>query len=158
MHKQTLAAKLYAGLCDIFFGLINMIVNNCFIIYSHTAKSEGRKILKADFLQDMALSLCKPFALERYEKCGLYLPDDLKDKIKTTFVLGPQGAVADPAEEPFSGRKKGVTKKKCKFDEKGATYSGLDLCHGTQCNHQTICSKHSVLLCKDCYESVKKHL
>ena len=96
----------------VFFGLDNMVVNNSFIIYYHTAKTEGRKVSKADFLQDLAYSLCKPFALERLEKHGRYLSDELKDKIKTTFVQTPQGAVAaDPAEEPFTGWKKGVTKK-----------------------------------------------
>ena len=143
-----------------FYGLINMIMNNNFIIYAHTAKSDGRKTLKADFLQDMAYSLCKPFAQEKHEKFGHYLPDDLRDQTKTTFNLGPQqeGAEADPAQQPFTGRMKGGTEKKCKFDAKGSTYSGLDCCHGTKCKHQTICRKHLVLLCKYCYESVKKNL
>ena len=95
-----------------FFGLSNVIVNNCFIIYAHTAKAEGRKVSKVDFMQDLAYSLCKPFALERLENYGRYLSDDLKDKIKTTFVQRPQGAVAaNPAEEPFTGWMKGATKK-----------------------------------------------
>ena len=60
----------------------------------------------------MAYSLCKPFALERLENYGRYLSDDLKDKIKTTFVQRPQGVeAADLAEEPFTGMMKGVIKK-----------------------------------------------
>ena len=115
----------------IFYGLCNLIVNNSFIIYAHTANADGRKVGKLDFLQDMAYTLCKPLALERLEKYGRYLSDELKDKIKSTFVQGQQGAVAavDPEEEPFTGWKKGVIKKRCKFDTRGSHYSGLNLCH-----------------------------
>ena len=100
-----------------FFGLNNVIVNKCFIIYAHTAKAEGHKVSKFDFLQDLAYSLCKPFALERLENSGRYLSDELKDKIKTTFVQRPQGAeAADPKD--FTGWVNGEKKKRCKFEKK----------------------------------------
>ena len=140
----------------VFYGLCNLIVNNAYIIYAHTAKTEGRKVEKMDFLQDMAYSLCKPLALERLEKYGRWLSDELKDKIKSNFVQGQQVAVAavDP-EEPFTGVKRGDIKKRCKYDARSSHYSGINLCHGKECKKQPICQHHSVLLCKDCYEKVK---
>ena len=146
----------------VFYGLLNMIVNNAYIIYAHTAKTEGRRVEKMDFLQDMAYSLSKPLALERLEKYGRWLSDELKDKIKSNFVQGQQVAAAAAAavdpEEPFTGWKKGDTKKRCKYDARSAHYSGKNLCHGNECRNQPICQHHSVLLCKDCYEKVKHHL
>ena len=146
----------------VFYGLLNIIVNNAYIIYAHTAKTEGRRVEKIDFLQDMAYSLSKPFALERLEKYGRWLSDELKDKIKSNFVQGHQVAAAAAAavdpEEPFTGVKKGDTKKRCKYDARSAHYSGKNLCHGSECRNQPICQHHSVLLCKDCYEKVKHQL
>ena len=143
----------------IFYGLINIIMNNTFIIYSHTAKAEGRKVTKNSFIEDLAYTLCKPFALERLESSGRYLSLELRSKIQTTFAPRPQGAEAvDPAEEPFTGVMRGEIKRKCKFDEKGSRYTGNFLCHGKDCNHQNVCMSHSVFLCKTCYSKVKDHL
>ena len=73
----------------IFYGLTNIIMNNTFIIYSHTAKAEGCKVTKAGFLEDLAYSLCKPLALERLENYGRYLTLEVGNKIKTTFTPRP---------------------------------------------------------------------
>ena len=142
-----------------FFGLNNVIVNNCFIFYAHTAKAEGRKVSKVDFMQDLAYSLCKPFALERLENHGRYLSDELKDKIKTTFGQTPLGAVAADPAEPFTGWKKGPSRKRCPYDDgSNSHFSGLNRCHGKDCKNTSICSHHSVLLYKACYEKIKNHL
>ena len=157
-HSDTGRKTVRWPMC-IFYGLTNIVMNNTFIIYSHTAKSEGHKVEKTSFVEDLAYSLCKPFALERLENYGRYFSLELRNLIKTTFAPRPQGAEAvDPAEEPFTGVMRGEIKRKCKFDPKGSTYSGVNLCHGKDCNHQNVCQKHSVLLCKTCYDKVKDHL
>ena len=157
-YSDTGRKTVHWPMC-IFYGLTNIIMNNTFIIYSHTAKAEGRKVTKTNFIEDLAYTLCKPFALERLENYDRYLSLELRSKIETTFAPRPQGAEAvDPAEEPFTGVMRGETKRKCKFDEKGSRYTGVFLCHGKDCNHQNVCMSHSVLLCKTCYYKVKDHL
>ena len=48
-----------------FYGLCNMIVNNAYIIYAHTAKTEGRRVEKMDFRQDLGKG--RNFPLERLQ-------------------------------------------------------------------------------------------
>ena len=110
-HSDTGRKTVRWPMC-IFYGLLNIVMNNSFIIYAHTAKAEGHKVTKTSFIEDLAYTLCKPLALERLESSRRYLSLELRTKIQNTFAPRPQGAEAvDPAEEPFSGVMRGDTKK-----------------------------------------------
>ena len=155
-HSDTGRKTARWPMC-IFYGLLNIVMNNSFIIYQHTAKAENRKVTKTNFIEDLAYTLCKPFALERYERNRRYLSLELRTQIQNTFA--PQGAAAvNPADEPFTGAMRGDIKRRCKFDAPGSRYTGTFQCHGIDCNHQTVCLSHSVFLCKTCYAKVKDHL
>ena len=154
-HSDTGRKTARWPMC-IFYGLLNIVMNNSFIIYQHTARAENRKITKTSFIEDLAYTLCKPFALERYESHGRYLSVELRAQIQNTFAPTPQGV--DPADEPFTGAMIGDVKRRCKFDERGSRYTGKYQCHSKDCNHQNVCLSHSVFLCKTCYAKVKDHL
>ena len=52
-HSDTGRKTVRWPMC-IFYGLLNMVMNNTYIIYAHTAKTEGRRVTKTNFIEDMA--------------------------------------------------------------------------------------------------------
>ena len=56
----------------IFYGLINIVMNNAFIIYR--SRQENRHPEKYDFLQTVAYHLARPHAIVRYQAGHQYLP------------------------------------------------------------------------------------
>ena len=76
-----------------FYTLINIIMNNSYIIYKKRPNREYRE--KCDFLESMAFNLCKPWALHRFHVMLVRHPY-LKSLIANTFNLSQQERLQVP--------------------------------------------------------------
>ena len=74
-------------LCS-FYALLNIIVNNAWIIYRHQTEDQERTD-KIDFMQNMAYELCLPFVQHRHSRIGKYLPRPIQNAMETVFNVDP---------------------------------------------------------------------
>ena len=98
----------------IFYGLINIVMNNAFIIYK---SRQDHRFEKYDFLQTVAYHLARPHALVRYQTGHQYLSKEIRDSLKHLFNLeGDVAGQAQPAAGVLPmGIQKADVRKRCYF-------------------------------------------
>ena len=80
----------------IFYGILNIIVNNAWIIWSSQPSSDDRH----DFTMAMAYDLCRPWAVTRYNTKARYWSNAVRDMVKSTFNVTVAPAPPDAAPQP----------------------------------------------------------
>ena len=145
-------------LCN-FYGLLNIVMNNAWIIFNSRPVNRGNE--KFDFMQLLAFNLCKPYADHRYRESSQHLPHDLRTMMRNTFNLEGEGpppppdAEEDPAlaeEAPLPARRLSEKRQRCRFCPTASTSSGKVVCNGTFCGGRNVCPRHSVIMCRDCWQ------
>ena len=131
----------------IFYGLINIVMNNAFIIYR--SRQENRHPEKYDFLQTVAYHLARPHAIVHYQAGHQYLPKEIREPLKNFFNL--ERDVAGPAQPDAGVLPMGILKtdlrKRCHFCTRQVTRSGKLKCSGCM---KSVCNDHSAVVCDDC--------
>ena len=130
----------------VFYGIINLIVSNSWIIYK--SRPGNRNTEKYDFLQDMAYNLARPHALARYQR-SMYLPRALQVSLKEHFNLDELLNEPEP-DEPRLGRILSDKRQRCKFCHSTSRFSGRIQCNVSNCR-KSVCNDHSAIICKDCF-------
>ena len=82
----------------IFFGLLNICMNNAYIVFASRATNRGQD--RFDFTQAMAYNLARPWALRRYRERGHNLSNDIRHRLKETFDVDADEAAPIPAQAP----------------------------------------------------------
>lgn len=84
--------------CVVFFGLLNIIINNSWIIYQNQTPVDGTTD-RLIFTQDMAHKLCIDWAYYRQRNHARYLANDTKWVLNRLFPLPEQIPVPRPIPE-----------------------------------------------------------
>ena len=127
----------------IFYGLLNIIMNNSWIIFMSNPANKGCE--KYDFLQDMAYNLSRPYAQTRYTTRFNVLPRITREPLQRTFNLDEirTNVIA-------VGQKKTKIRKRCRYCPSKSSWSGRFFCSVPTCSKH-VCKEHSVILCQDCW-------
>ncbi|XP_066938372.1 piggyBac transposable element-derived protein 4-like [Macrobrachium rosenbergii] len=126
----------------LFYGAINIVFNNAYIIYAHRPENKG--IARRQFAMDLAVELCRPYAGNRL-LWARYLPRDVVSLIRSVFDL-PEDAAAAAEEEP---RAKSEKWKRCYLCPSSGTARTKVLCRTC---HKSVCTNHTNQLCSMCYK------
>ena len=130
----------------IFFGILNIVVNNAYIIYQDIPDSA--KVSRRQFATDLAMRLGRPWALQRLHN-KRYLPRDVVSLICTVFEV--QEGVATPGASTSKADKK----QRCYLCPSSSNTRTKLLCAKCQRNS---CNEHSAHICENCVVSVYKYL
>ena len=120
----------------LFYGMINIAVNNAYILYH---QKHQRCPSRIDFFKQLAVQLFQPFAVSRLAMTNLSRP--LRTLIHSTFKLQFTPVPTNNANRTSRVRRK------CSLCSPKATGRYRTLCNSCQ---QTICDKHTTSLCNDC--------
>ena len=88
-----------------FYALLNIVVNNAWIIYHHRSVDQERTD-KIDFMQNMAYELCLPYVQDRHRRIGKYLPRPIHTAMETVFNVDrqqPELQQQEPADDDHQG-------------------------------------------------------
>ena len=150
----------------IFYGLLNIVMNNSWIIYN--SRHANRNTKRYDYTTDLAYHLARPWAQIRHTTRGRYMTVPLRNELFSMFNLPgasaqplmPEGGIVPQGRNhPQTGRRK-LTKddsrRRCTFCPNrgpGSTWSGKVFCCGHDCQNIP-CDNHSVLLCMGCMRTL----
>ena len=129
-----------AGLYVFFYGMVNIAVNNSYIVHTH--RPENNKLSRRKFGTDLAMSLCRPHANVRLQQAK-YLPRDVVCAIVSAFNL------PDPADTVNRHKQKSNKRHRCKICPSNATFRGRVLFIKCQ---KAMCPQHTCQMCTNCYE------
>ena len=131
----------------IFYGIINIVVNNAYILYTHNP--ENAKISRRSFASDLAMQLARPWALQRLHN-KRYLPKDIVSLICTVYeVQETPGSPVPPATIAKADKKQ-----RCYLCPYTSNTRTKILCCKCQ---KTSCGKHSTYMCEKCAVSVHEY-
>ena len=82
--QQSCSRKTRRWPLCVFYGMVNIAVNNSYIIASH--RPENKKLSRRKFGTDLAMSLCRPHANVRLQQAK-YLPREVVSSILSVFDL-----------------------------------------------------------------------
>ena len=125
----------------VFYGLLNLVMNNAWIIYSSRDGHSHRN--RIDFTTAMAFAMVKPYAVHRYETHHHYLSWNLKSLLKTMYI--GQGDAVEPLPALMSTKKR----QRCYLCDLKSNWRGKHVCHG-QCG-RNVCTQHSRHICQICW-------
>ncbi|KAG0721213.1 PiggyBac transposable element-derived protein 4 [Chionoecetes opilio] len=120
-----------------FFGIINIALNNSFII---SCSKTTRQVQRRDFNIDAAYSMCRPWAVYRLAMFP-FLSRALKVTIQHTFEL------SDDHSTPLTRQTKTETRKKCYICPTGTNIKTRIVCASCQ---RSVCTHHGVVVCHYC--------
>ena len=125
----------------LFFGIINIVVNNAYIIYQH--RSENTKVTRRQFAIDLALELARGWALHRFEQ-KRYLPREVSSLICTVFEI------QDVSREDGPPTVKLEKRQRCHICPSSANTRSRIVC--ATCRKVT-CTQHMTYTCKQCSDA-----
>ena len=131
----------------IFYNILNIIMNNSFIIHNHRHENKADRF---KFLESMSHELCQPYAVERYNLRIRNLDYGILRSMRAIFrVEGP--AAPPPA------RMETATRQRCRLCPSTLPGGWKKLCNGNFCedSNRPICNAHSVVLCHTCWRHMK---
>ena len=131
-----------AGLLCVFYGMINLAVNNSYIVYAH--RPENKDISRRKFGSDLAVSLCRPHANVRLEQAR-YLPREVVSSIVAVFNL-PDPTIQAAASHH---QQKSEKRHRCRICPSDGMFRGKVLCILCQ---KAMCPKHTYQVCSQCYD------
>ncbi|XP_066967412.1 piggyBac transposable element-derived protein 4-like [Macrobrachium rosenbergii] len=125
----------------VFFGLLNIVVNNAFIIYQH--RPENAKVSRRKFAMDLALELCRPWAFNRLQQ-KRYLPRDVSSLICSVFE------VEDITVAANEGQGRSEKRQRCHLCPSSSNARSKILCSNCR---KTTCAHHLKYTCEKCSNS-----
>ena len=138
--QQSCSRKTRRWPLCVFYGMVNIAMNNSYIVYSH--RPVNKNILRRKFGTALAIALCRPHANIRLQQAR-YLPREVVSSILSVFDL------PDPVATT-SQQQKSDKRHRCKICPSSATFRGKVLCIKCQ---KAMCPRHTCQLCINCYNN-----
>lgn len=123
----------------IFYGLLNIVLNNAYIIFR--TRPENATVTRRQFALDLAFELARPWAFQRLQQ-KRYLPRDVTGIICTVFEVQDVIAVAEETSQRRTEKRQ-----RCHLCPSSANTRSKILC--AKC-HKTTCSHHLKYTCEEC--------
>ena len=125
----------------IFYGIVNIVVNNGYTIFQ--ANPDNSSVSRRKFAIDLALELARPWALHRLQN-KRYLPRDITSLICSVFEVQDMPVVAETSHGRTEKRQR------CYICPSTANTRSKILC--SKCSRIT-CSHHLRYTCEECYDN-----
>lgn len=143
VSSYTCARKTYRWPMRFFMGMLDQAQVNAAIL--HNLEGDIEPLSHRDFLQELVISLIKPYVLRRL--MDKQLPRWIRIQIHAIFDV--PAAEIQPEEQENVGEKK--KKKRCELCPRGKDIKSYISC--CQCK-KSVCDRHRKILCTNCFANI----